>query len=967
LKDQEAAVIQQVLRWESDLVSLQEVGSADPLDDLLSRYSFVGASRSHCGYVQLYVACHLAFCDVKKDPGGVVICKLRVKGSTEEDLEELTLAAVHLPVGLTKAKLRSRMLMDISQDSEDTGVLILGDTNCKDEEAFDVCKKSSLREACYAGYSWGARNNKFDAECEYEGVGLRYDRMLMSGSVWAETFLVGQWRQFFEGHEFFLSDHHPVLGFFDCHNVFHGSSRAEVAMAGARRARVVALRDLRLREEQLASSERLKQGREERACVRQNAAEDQRVKAWQLQQQLLLERGQKARERWQIALGAESVWKGEVVENFSRHIARVSLDGWQEEGWDVEVPTAVFLRGIVSGQSDVVMPCLLQVLLRLPVMQAWISMHADHCTSSRGCAICWLRVVHEMMGSSKGRRNVTVDWLPEGVDRRDVQDVRMVLEKMFAAWSKTEVDAGRMGEMPVPASSSVVVSHVDRLFGWLRQTRARCERCSLSSERCTLPASWVVTLPVKSSIEGTCSVTDLYIEHCLPEIEFQPCHECRCSTKHAVASRLASTPEMLVFSLERSSESRLIPVDVEEELQLPGLTWMRLVAVIYRARRNDGSICYSCSCRGPMDAWWYFEDGKAPEPIKRSVSHVKQKHACMLFYERIVKRGKAVKRKASGASGILGEDGKRRRTSVLPCGVSSPPVSGPSGMWPVGRRGLKRYPSWVDALQLESMRQARLERACEYIAREHYRENSCEGGWYALVEACLDPFEDEFKTPEDMLFAHACLLKVLGRLRLSTDDVGLAALCKDTYPKVLEEIISLTKNCEDCLHALEMASRVSGAVCIESTPSAVGPAPVVQPTDAIPLQGSSRGIEEQLIVDLTLEEPESGLLLDDGEPMAETPASIPLVQGSEATEVVMGKADEQGMEAATAKSADEVVAGALRAPDNSALPSAHPQPCGRRKRGPSGDAEAKPVRRSARIALRSGQSDTGASSARRHA
>jgi hypothetical protein len=144
LKDQEAAVIQQVLRWESDLVSLQEVGSADPLDDLLSRYSFVGASRSHCGYVQLYVACHLDFCDVKKDPGGVVICKLRVKGSTEEDLEELTLAAVHLPVGLTKAKLRSRMLMDISQDSEDTGVLILGDTNCKDEEAFDVCKKKQF-------------------------------------------------------------------------------------------------------------------------------------------------------------------------------------------------------------------------------------------------------------------------------------------------------------------------------------------------------------------------------------------------------------------------------------------------------------------------------------------------------------------------------------------------------------------------------------------------------------------------------------------------------------------------------------------------------------------------------------------------------------------------------------------------------------------------------------------------------
>jgi hypothetical protein len=411
----------------------------------------------------------------------------------------------------------------------------------------------------------------------------------------------------------------------------------------------------------------------------------------------------------------------------------------------------------------------------------------------------------------------------------------------------------------------------------------------------------------------------------------------------------------------------MIPVDVEEELQLPGLTWMRLVAVMYRARRNDGTICYSCSCRGPMDAWWYFEDGQAPEPIKRSVSHVKQKHTCMLFYERIVKRGKAVKRKGRATSGVRGEDGKRRPTSVPSCGALSPAVSGPSGLWQVRRRGLKRYPSWVDGLQLESIRQARLERACEYFAREHYRENGSEGGWYALVEACLAPLDDEIKTPEDMVFAHACLLKVIGRLRPSADDVGLAALCKDTYPKLLEEIVFFSKNCEDCLRALEMASRISGAACVESTLSAVGPAPMVQPTDAIPLEGSSHGIGEQLIVDLTFEEPEQGLLLDNGQPTAETPDAIPFVQGSEAAEVLIGNADAQGMGAAVAESADEVVAGGLSASDNSALPSANAQPRRRRKRGPSGDAEAMPVRRSARIASRTGQSDTGASSARRHA
>ena len=38
-----------------------------------------------------------------------------------------------------------------------------------------------------------------------------------------------------------------------------------------------------------------------------------------------------------------------------------------------------------------------------------------------------------------------------------------------------------------------------------------------------------------------------------------------------------------------------------------------------------------------MDAWWYFEEGRAPQLIKHSASHVKQKLPCMLVYERSVR------------------------------------------------------------------------------------------------------------------------------------------------------------------------------------------------------------------------------------------------------------------------------------------------------------------------------------------
>ena len=69
------------------------------------------------------------------------------------------------------------------------------------------------------------------------------------------------------------------------------------------------------------------------------------------------------------------------------------------------------------------MPCLLQVLLRLPAMLSWLKMHAEHCASSRGCALCWLKVVRETVGSEVDKRSIRVHVLPAGAGRLDVQDM----------------------------------------------------------------------------------------------------------------------------------------------------------------------------------------------------------------------------------------------------------------------------------------------------------------------------------------------------------------------------------------------------------------------------------------------------------------------------------------------------------------------------------------------------------------
>ena len=50
------------------------------------------------------------------------------------------------------------------------------------------------------------KGNKFYADLEYAGPGLRKDRVLFGEGLWAESYLVGQGRLFFDGQEFCLSD-----------------------------------------------------------------------------------------------------------------------------------------------------------------------------------------------------------------------------------------------------------------------------------------------------------------------------------------------------------------------------------------------------------------------------------------------------------------------------------------------------------------------------------------------------------------------------------------------------------------------------------------------------------------------------------------------------------------------------------------------------------------------------------------
>ena len=233
----------------------------------------------------------------------------------------------------------------------------------------------------------------------------------------------------------------------------------------------------------------------------------------------------------------------------------------------------------------------------------------------------------------------------------------------------------------------------------------------------------------------------------------------------------------------------LAPVDVEEEIEFPGLSAMRLVAVMYRSRRVDGSALYSCACRGPMDAFWYFEEGRAPEAIKRSISHVKSKQVCMALYERVIKFGRRTQKRPSGGTAKgsrVGQHGKRGPEKAdAPSQAPREEFQGVPGMWTAPRRNLKRYPSWVDSLQVQQMRQRRIECLVEAEASACVRAGGPGVGGDALLSAIEEALDDVIVDSDSIVFCAACSLWALQRLKDTLEHGDLRSLYEDAIAKLV--------------------------------------------------------------------------------------------------------------------------------------------------------------------------------------
>ena len=295
----------------------------------------------------------------------------------------LILAAVHLPSGDSSGKRKHIMTELVEKLGGEDNVLIIGDMNIKDEELTGLCKELELREARYTGASFGVPGNRFDHRLQKKGFGQRYDRVLFGNRVWAESHLVGNGPVNFEGSEFYVSGHCGVLAYVDVCDAYASRAKHDLAVARARRAQLVSLRDTSQQKELVEMKARRQQGREEQALARRRVAERDRAAFQQAQRRGARQRRERRATLMESAFGSQGLFAGAVaavphdggiVPCAPREGPIVALSDVPRGSW--ESVRNVALAGIRNMGDTCYLSCVAQVLIRTPAMLEWVKHHA---------------------------------------------------------------------------------------------------------------------------------------------------------------------------------------------------------------------------------------------------------------------------------------------------------------------------------------------------------------------------------------------------------------------------------------------------------------------------------------------------------------------------------------------------------------------------------------------------------------
>jgi hypothetical protein len=485
--------------------------------------------------------------------------------------KSVDVAAVHLPTGDGRGR-RQRILEQVGAKCSEDKMLIVGDMNVKDDaEVKALCKELDVQEARYAGVSWGVKDNRFYKDSDYRGAGLRKDRVLFGKDVWAETHVVGQGKRFFAGHEFYMSDHFGIVAYADVGSMYASKAKQDTVVARARRGQLVGLRD-QAQQKELVEVRSLRQaGREDLEFARRRAAERDRADFQRAQQRAARQRRMRRAEFRSAAFGAGSLFAETVVSHPASgacvpcepaDVPILALNDVPRGSWATTVGLA--LRGIrnLAGCTCYVNG-LTQVLIRTPVVAEWLEYHnAESCPQEGStCVACamWLTRC-QVFGGFQGdegkfsvlaRRRRHVDEVFHGSEQHCVIEF---FDKFCDRARIAEISAGRFGYWGGLQIEDPKATHVDRIFGFVLETRRRCTVCQLV--RSWFASERVLRIEPAGVDGGPLTVAEMYYRSCaLSEIDVE-CPVCAKFTKHECQSRMRSAPNVLVVQVKRGDGTR---------------------------------------------------------------------------------------------------------------------------------------------------------------------------------------------------------------------------------------------------------------------------------------------------------------------------------------------------------------------------------------------------------------------------
>jgi ubiquitin C-terminal hydrolase len=182
------------------------------------------------------------------------------------------------------------------------------------------------------------------------------------------------------------------------------------------------------------------------------------------------------------------------------------------------------LRGLVNAGQTCYASCVIQVLLRVPAVALWLRTHANHRAGRSGdgadarCPVCVLWATRLQLGSKTMpelvRHRGAIDSRFDERGQHDAAEfLRLLLDRMRA----TEWHAGRATEWFGVGSEEAWVTHVDRLFCFVSESRLQCKVCKSGSARHAPARMLVLPVPPADPQVRFWTVTDLYYLWAKPE------------------------------------------------------------------------------------------------------------------------------------------------------------------------------------------------------------------------------------------------------------------------------------------------------------------------------------------------------------------------------------------------------------------------------------------------------------------